>query len=67
MVEYGQAVGQAAGQGGGNGGAGTQDLGTGAAEFVNHAVNELSALPPEALLLIAALIVIGLVVLRRAF
>jgi hypothetical protein len=66
MAEYGQVVGQTTGAGGG-GGAGTQDLGAGAVAFVTHAVNEVSSLPPETLLLIVALIFIGLIVLRRAF
>ena len=68
MVEYGNAVDQgskAAGQGSGVGGGGT-DLGAGAVNFVNDTVHQVSALPPEMLLLLAVLILAGLYVLRRA-
>jgi hypothetical protein len=70
MLEYGQAVGQGsqvAGGAGGGGGGGTQDLGAGAADFVNHAVNTISTLPPEALIAIVIVVFLGLIVLRRAF
>lgn len=68
MVEYGQGVGQATGAGGAiGGGGGSQDLGAGAADFVNKAVNTISSLPPETLLVIVVVILLGLIVLRRAF
>lgn len=67
MVEYGQGVGQATGVGAGPHGGGTQDLGAGAAAFVNDAVNQISALPPTTLVLIVVAIFIGLIILRRAF
>ncbi len=49
------------------GGGGTQDLGAGVSSFVSNAVNTVSSLPPETLLLIVVLVVLGLIVLRRAF
>ena len=67
MVEYGNGVGQATGISGGGGGGGTTDLGAGAAAFVNDAVNTISALPPTTLVIIAVLIFVGLIILRRAF
>jgi len=69
MVEYGNGVGHATGAGGavGGGSGGTTDLGAGAAQFVNDAVNTVSALPPTTLILIVVLIFVGLIILRRAF
>lgn len=67
MVEYGQAVGQASGAGGHATGGGTQDLGAGAVAFVSNTVHTISALPPETLLAIAVVIIVGLLFLRRAF
>lgn len=68
MVEYGQGVGQGTGMGGANPGtSGTQDLGAGVSAFVSDAVDTVSALPPEMLVLIAVVIFVGLIVLRRAF
>ena len=67
MVEYGNGVGQATGISGGGGGGGTTDLGAGAAAFVNDAVNTISALPPTTLVIIAVLIGLGLILVRRAF
>jgi hypothetical protein len=71
MVEYGNAVDQgsrAAGGGGGSGvGGGGADLGAGAVNFVNDTVHNVSALPPEMLLLLAVVILAGLYFLKRAF
>lgn len=67
MLEYGQGVGQATGVAGGGGGGGTQDVGANAAAFVSNAINTVSSLPPETLVLIVVLIVVGLFVLRQAF
>jgi hypothetical protein len=74
MFEYGRTVGETSGQGGGGagggapvGGGGQGDLGAGAADFVTNAVDRIAALPPEGLLLLAIAILLGLVVLKRAF
>jgi hypothetical protein len=67
MVEYGHAVGQGSGAGGSGAGGGSVDVGADIVGFVSDAVGRISALPPEALLLIAAAILAGLFVLRRAF
>ena len=66
MAEYGQAVGQVSGQGGGGGG-GPQDIGGAAMDFVTHAVDRVSALPVETQVIIVVLLLLGLIVLRRAF
>jgi hypothetical protein len=67
MVEYGHAVGQGSGATGSGGGGGSVDVGADIAGFVSDAVGRISALPPEMLLLIAAAILAGLFILRRAF
>jgi len=70
MVEYGNGVGTAtkvANGGSGGGGGGSMDVGAAAGNFVHDAANTISALPPEALVAIAIVIILGLLVLRRAF
>jgi hypothetical protein len=64
MAEYGEGVGQATGFGGATGG--SQDLGVGAAAFVNDAVRTVQVMPPEQLLLLVVVILAGLVFLRKA-
>ena len=68
MVEYGNAVDQgskAAGQGSdvGSGGA---DLGAGTVNFVSHTVDQIAALPPGMLLVLAVVTLAGLYFLKRA-
>jgi hypothetical protein len=70
MVEYGNGVGTVTGVangagGGGNGG--SMDVGAQATHFVNDAAHTISTLPPEALVAIAIVIILGLMILRRAF
>jgi hypothetical protein len=72
MIEYGHAVGEGtgpgAGAGGGSGlGGGPTDIGASAVDFVSNAVDRIAALPPEMLLLLGAVVLVGLIVLRRAF
>lgn len=68
MVEYGQGVGQGTGMGGANPGSSeSQDLGAGVSAFISDTVDTVSALPPEMLVVIAVVILVGLLVLRRAF
>ena len=70
MVEYGHGVGDVAGKvGGGAGGAG---LGSGdpfanISQFVNDSVNQISALPPEVLVGAVLVILLGLIIFKRAF
>ena len=68
MLEYGNGVGQGAGQaGGGSSGGQSLDVGASMGQFVTDSVNTLSTMPPAALLAGFVVIVIGLVMLKRAF
>jgi hypothetical protein len=67
MVEYGNGVGQVAGGSGGKLGNGGGDLGAQVVNFVTDSVHQISALPPQTLLLIVVVAVVGLFVLKRAF
>ena len=68
MFEYGQGVGEGAGRvtGGGEPGR-TVDAGAAVGNFVNDSVHTLSAMPPAVLVAGIVVIVIGLMVLKRAF
>lgn len=68
MVEYGNGIGQGpAGQSGGGGGGGG-DLGAELMNMATGAVDTVTRLPTEQLILLAAaVILIGLFVLKRAF
>jgi hypothetical protein len=67
MAEYGNGVGQATGVAGGSGGGQTMDAGAAIGQAVVHAVDTLAAMPPTQLVLLAIVIVVGCVILRRAF
>jgi hypothetical protein len=69
MAEYGQGVAQGSGLtgGGSGGGGGTLDVGQAAAGFVNDTVATLSALPPWALVALVVAIILGFILLKRAF
>ena len=68
MVEYGNGVSGVAGQAaGGSGPAGqTVDVGASVGQFVNNSMHTLSTVPP-AYLVAGVVIVLGLILLRRAF
>jgi hypothetical protein len=70
MAEYGNGVsgvaGQVAGTTGGPGGR-TIDVGASAGQFISDSVATLSALPPAALLALGVAVLVGLVMLRKAF
>ncbi|MDO8483447.1 MAG: hypothetical protein Q7S35_00715 [Candidatus Limnocylindrales bacterium] len=69
MVEYGNGVSQVAGQAGG--GAGTTgrsvDVGASVGQLLTDSVHTLSTMPPAALLALVVVIVLGLIILKRAF
>jgi hypothetical protein len=66
MIEYGRTTGEVAGQAGSRGGGGRPiDLGGGAVDLVNDAVERISSMPPEQLVLIGVAILAGVVILRR--
>jgi hypothetical protein len=67
MVEYGNGVSQATGATGGGGGGGSTDLVGSAVHFVSDAVDRVAALPPEVLIGAAVILLVGFLVLRRAF
>jgi hypothetical protein len=71
MVEYGNAVDQGTSHAGDRGsagfGGGSTDVGAGAMNFVTDTVDQVAALPPEMLVLLAVVILAGLYVLKRAF
>jgi hypothetical protein len=68
MVEYGNGVGQATGvAGGGGGGGGSMDAGAAVGQFFDNAVHTISTMPPTQLALLVIVIVIGLVIFKRAF
>jgi hypothetical protein len=62
MVEYGNGVGQVAGR---SGGGQAVDVGASVGQFVNTSVHTISTLPPA--VLIAAALVLGFFILKRAF
>lgn len=67
MVEYGQGVGQATGAAGGGGGGQTMDAGAAFGQFVGNAVHTIQTMPPTQLALAVVVVVIGLVIFKRAF
>lgn len=68
MVEYGNGVGQVSGQGGGNPfGSGPTDIGARVTNAIGDTVQTVLALPVGMQLLLLAAVIVGLVVLRRAF
>jgi hypothetical protein len=66
MAEYGQGVGQSTGAGGGSDGGQAIDAGAAIGQMVVDAVTTVSALPPAMLLLGFVVLVVGLMILRRA-
>jgi hypothetical protein len=67
MVEYGNGVGQTTGIAGGSHGGGTMDAGAAVGQFITDTVNNISALPPTTLFLGIVVIVVGFIILKRAF
>lgn len=66
MVEYGHGVGQTTGIAGGGGG-GSMDAGVAIGQFVDNAVHTISTMPPMQLAFLVVIVVIGFVILKRAF
>jgi hypothetical protein len=65
MVEYGNGVGEVAGRSGGGGQ--PVDVGAALSQFVTDSVDTISTMPPAALLLGFVIVVVGLMVVKRAF
>ena len=64
MVEYGNGIAHGTGAAGGAGGA---DAGAAFGQWIGDTVNHIAALPPSTLLIGLVVIVVGFVILRRAF
>ena len=68
MVEYGNGVGQVAGKAAGGGGGGhSVDVGASIGQFVNDSAHTVSTMPPATLLACFVIVVVGLLLVKRAF
>ena len=67
MVEYGNGVSQGTGAVGGGHASQQIDAGAAFGQFVSNSIHTISTLPPGQLLLLAAIVVVGLVIFKRAF
>ena len=69
MVEYGNGVSGVAGQVAGGSGDGSHavDVGASANQFITDSMHTLSTMPPAGLLALVVVVVLGLIILRRAF
>ncbi|HEY3164165.1 MAG TPA: hypothetical protein VGJ71_07370 [Candidatus Limnocylindrales bacterium] len=67
MVEYGNGVGQASGVAGGSGGGQSMDAGAAFGQFIDNAVHTVSTMPPAQLALLVVIVVVGLLIFKRAF
>ena len=68
MVEYGNGIGQTTGTTGGSGGGGAQmDAGAALGNFVDNAASTISTMPPAQLAFLVIAVIVGLVILKRAF
>lgn len=65
MIEYGKTAGETTERAGGGGGGGSIDFG-GGTDFVADVIQRVSSMPPEQLLVAGLLILVGVVVLKRA-
>jgi hypothetical protein len=66
MAEYGNGVGQSTDGAGGSDGGQAIDAGAAIGQMVTDTVNNVAALPPSTLLLGFVVLVIGLLILKRA-
>lgn len=67
MAEYGNGVGQASGVAGGSNGGQTMDAGAAIGQFVGNTAHTISTMPPTQLALLVVAVVVGFVLLKRAF
>jgi len=67
MVEYGNGVGQVAGNAGGGAGGRSVDVGASLGQFVNDSAHTISTMPPTTLLLCFVILVVGFLLVKRAF
>ncbi len=67
MFEYGNAVGEVAGGSGGGGAGHSVDVGTSIGRVAQDSAATISSLPPTTLLIGIVVIVLGLMLVKRAF
>ncbi len=67
MLEYGNGVGEMSGQAGGGSGGASMDVGASLGQLVTDASNTISTTPPGILVLGLVVVVVGLMMLKRAF
>jgi hypothetical protein len=67
MVEYGNGIGQVSGQAGGGTAGQQMDAGAAFGQFVSNTVHTVSTMPPAQLVLLGVIVIIGLLILKRAF
>lgn len=65
MVEYGHGISQGTGAAGGGGGGG--DAGQAFAAWVGNTVDNIAALPPSTIAIAVVVLIVGFIILRRAF
>ena len=67
MVEYGNGVGQATGATGGGHAGAQMDAGAAFGQFVSSSIHTIQTMPPAQLALLVVIVVVGLVIFKRAF
>ena len=67
MVEYGNGVGQATGATGGGHAGAQMDAGAAFGQFVSSSIHTIQTMPPAQLALLVLIVVVGLVIFKRAF
>jgi len=69
VVEYGNGVSEVAGKAAGGSGGGGQsvDMGASVSRFATDSIHTISTLPPAYLVVGLVIILLGLIMLRRAF
>ncbi len=67
MFEYGNAVGEVAGGSGGGNAGRSVDVGASIGQVVHDSAATISSLPPTTLLIGVVIIVLGLLLIKRAF
>jgi hypothetical protein len=67
MVEYGNGVSQSTGIAGGSHSGQAVDAGAAVGQFITNSIHTLSTMPPAELVLGFVVLVVGLMILKRAF
>ncbi len=67
MGEYGNTVGQTSGIAGGSHAGQSVDAGAALGQFIDNSIHTLSTMPPAELIAGFVILVVGLMILKRAF